>query len=244
MFLKNSLKILMKWMIYRTRSLRKNIGRLLSSQRVDTYHSNYKSTLNSNPISFSGGHIIYMSARDGYMLTATLYPNFFQLLSPTDKVQYGYLRVALNNKSQRNKRVEAFTDAINKIKEFCVRGDCDDWKRCLVCGLAWFGDDIAINTRQLRFIVLKCKSSINGSLLKTGYNYTVGRTETAKEIAHKFPILKDNMSEIRQWTIRRMTSVSSPAPEVTCTEVIDNVFQNFFDDNDIWEAQAEMNYIL
>lgn len=165
------------------------------------------------------------------------------MLSETDKMQYGYLRMVLSqqaNKNVRNKRIETFTDTINTIKQFCVRGDNDDWKRCLVCGLAWIGDDLAVNTHQLRLLIFKCKSSINGSILKAGYNHTLGRVETAKTITRLFPILKDNMSEIRQWTIRRIEdnhSTKQEEPE-NSTILIDNVFQNFFEESDLWSAET------
>lgn len=200
-----------------------------------------------------------MSARgDGYIAAASSFPSFFQLLSDYDKIQYGYLRVALSgpmNKNQRNKRVETFVDALAAIKNFCIRGDYDDWKRCLVCGVCWLGDDIAVNTRQLRLLIFKCKSSINGSLLKMGFNITAGRTETAQKIIRHFPVVRDNTPEIRQWTIRRKKDPDTlePAPVEPSPKLadcvsnfadedaqIDNAFQNYFEVNSIWQEEGDL----
>ena len=204
-----------------------------------------------------------MSARgDGYIAAASSFPNFFQLLTDYDKVQYGCLRVALGgpmNKNQRNKRVETFVDSLAAIKAFCIRGDYDDWKRCLVCGVSWLGEDIAINTRQLRLLIFKCKSSINGSLLKMGFNITVGRTETAQKIARQFPVIRDNTPELRQWTIRRRVEVEpeEEAEPVVCADAsmeavdggvegfeddaqIDSSFQNYFEVNSVWQEDGDL----
>ena len=103
----------------------------------------------------------------------------------------------------RNKRIETFNEAIQEIKKYAVRGTPDDWKRCLVCGILWLPNGIAINTHQLRLILFKCKSSINGSLLQMGYDITCGRSESANTISSEFSILKEMPTEIRQWTVRK-----------------------------------------
>lgn len=140
------------------------------------------------------------------LVTALTYPSYWQLLSDADRYQYGFLRAAMSspsNKNQRNKRVETFSDSLEAIRAFAIRGDGNDWARCLVCGIAWLPDgSIAINTHQLRLLIFKCKSSINGSLLKMGYIHTLGRTETSDIISEYFSLIKDNTSEMRQWTIR------------------------------------------
>ena len=190
-----------------------------------------------------------MSARgSAYINTASSLPNFFHLLSEYDRIQYSYLRMNLStplNKNQRNKRVETFADSLSAIKLFCVRGDQDDWKRCLVCGVAWLGDNVAINTRQLRLLIFKCKSSINGSLLKMGFNVTVGRTETSHEIVQQFPIIRDNTSEIRQWTIRRRAEpgeqTEQPAEDAANEDVkIDSSFQSYFEEVGIWREDGDL----
>ncbi|OHT05128.1 hypothetical protein TRFO_27259 [Tritrichomonas foetus] len=134
------------------------------------------------------------------------------MLSDDDKCRYTYLKFNISSKafkSQRNKRIETFSEILNEIKGFVVRGTKDDITRGLVCGVCWLPEGIAINTHQLRFLISKCKSSINGSLQKMGYNSSLGRTEAAIAISNAFPILKDNNTELRKWTVRKIGTFSS-----------------------------------
>ena len=144
----------------------------------------------------------------------TLEPRFFELLTPEDKILYSKLKESLSGRGTRNrrgKRLEAFSDMLIKVKDYSIRGDEDDWKRSLVCGVVWLNDSIAINTRQLRSLVEKCKSSINGSLHRMGYNPTAASGDQSTILIEKLPILKGNFSELRQWTVRHQMS-STPQP--------------------------------
>lgn len=149
-------------------------------------------------------------------------PNFWNLLSDVDKFNYHCLRTSMSaatcTKNQRNKRVENFTETLEAVKRFCVRRDGDDWKRCLVCGVCWLQEGIAINTRQLKILIFKCKSSINGSLHKMGFVANLGRSEAANALVMAIPFLKDNVNELRQWTVRQAgpmcaSPISPPMPQ-------------------------------
>jgi hypothetical protein len=71
---------------------------------------------------------------------------------------------------------------------------------------------IAINTRQLRLLISKCKSSINGSLQKMGYTTHMSHSESWKILFSRIPLLKDHFIELRQWTIRYKSPVPVPHP--------------------------------
>lgn len=132
-------------------------------------------------------------------------PQYFDLLSDKDKSEYRNLRLAFNADSlrrNRGKRVETFDGILEMIRQFAEKGDDNDWKRCLVCGVCWMDPAIAINTRQLRLLIAKCKSSINGSLQKMGFSTNPSHSESWKILFSRIPLLKDNFTEIRQWTIR------------------------------------------
>lgn len=139
-------------------------------------------------------------------------PKFWGLLKPADMQQYICIRSALMSpygKNYRNK-IENFGDVLQLLKGFCVKMDGDDWKRFLVAGICFFIDgSIAINTHQLRLFIGKCKSSINGSLHKLGYIYSVERSEAIKSITNLIPALKDNTVELRQWTFRSPHPIQS-----------------------------------
>lgn len=132
-------------------------------------------------------------------------PNFWDLLSDVDKANYRSLKMALDassSKRNRGHRMEAFDSILNAIHRFAERHDENDWRRFLVCGVCWMDNMIAINTRQLRLLISKCKSSINGSLHKLGYTTNQSHTESWKYLFDRIPYLKDNFPELRQWTLR------------------------------------------
>ena len=150
-------------------------------------------------------------------------PQYWELLSEDDKSQYSALQKSFGSgalKKMRNGRAETFEEVLEEIKRFCIKEeDVDnDWKRFLVCGICWMDQAIAINTRQLKLLVCKCKSSINGSLQKMGYTTNMAHSESWKILFPKIPLLKDHYSELRKWTIRYkpgVTPETAPRAEVT-----------------------------
>lgn len=149
-------------------------------------------------------------------------PQYFDLLSESDKKEYIELRDQLFDpkyKNRRNKSHEAFREVVQSIKKFVVRNDGNDWKRSLVCGIIWLDKSIAINTHQLRLLVDKCKSSINGSFQDLGYKTVPTGADSAKELITKFPFMRNNFAELRQWTIRQMT----PPTTILTDEIIKEI---------------------
>lgn len=160
-----------------------------------------------------------MSNNTSSKLTTEALPNFFDLLAEQDKIEYFKLKSSLeitSVKRNRGHRIEAFGAILDEIRQFVDKGDENDWKRSLVCGVCWMDNMIAINTRQLRFLVTKCKSSINGSLQRLGYLTNPSHAESWKMFISKIPFLKDNYNELRQWTIR---CKNNPFPPVLPVEV-------------------------
>lgn len=170
---------------------------------------------------------------------ACVMPMFWNLLSDVDKYQYMILRAGFatsSTKNQRNKRIENFSDSLAVVKQFAVRGEECDWKRCLVCGVAWLLDGgIAVNTHQLKILICKCKSSINGSLLKMGYSSVLARGQTQKSLESLFPILKSNQIDVRQWTIRQ----SGSAKCTNTVEAVKDIISRGFEDAVVENIQHE-----
>jgi hypothetical protein len=143
-------------------------------------------------------------------------PQYWNLLSEEDKASYIQLKngFLMNAPSRsRNNTVDNFDGMLESIRQFAERDNEDDWRRFLVCGLCWMPNALAINTRQLRLLVSKCKSSINGSLQKLGYTTDMSHSESWKGLFPHIPMLKDHFRELRQWTIRYKTE--APAPPQT-----------------------------
>lgn len=150
-------------------------------------------------------------------------PQYWNLLTEVDKNGYHNLKMAFNAgsiKRNRGHRIETFDGILDAIRRYAEQGNENDWKRFLVCGVCWMDQAIAINTRQLRLLISKCKSSINGSLQKLGFSTNTSHSESWKILFSRIPLLKDNFTEIRQWTIRYRIP-----PTTTNGAILNNITQ-------------------
>lgn len=142
-------------------------------------------------------------------MSKTDFPSYFTLLPAEDQVSYERLKgeISTSFAQQKNTRIsDNFGVVIQMLKEYIYRTDREDERatRSLVCGIVWEGDTIAINTRQLRFIIGKCKSSINNGFQAIGYNSIQTTPEIASLLTKLYPFLRNNFSEMRQWTVRQL----------------------------------------
>ena len=164
-------------------------------------------------------------------------PDYWERLSAIEKEEYMLLQATFSSsscKNRRNKSNETFASIIEGIHSFVVRGDDNDYNRGLVCGVIFLNympkfqkdtskdklkkDYIAINSKQLKILLKKCKSSINGSFHQIGYELTEdfdnnplfgdisnldNDTPTMPAIIGKlFPEFENKYKHVRQWTIR------------------------------------------
>lgn len=141
--------------------------------------------------------------------------DLLDILTRSDREGYIKLRAILSserNKYQRFHRVDVFDKNLEQIKNYCIRGDDDDWKRCLVCGICWAENCLCVNVKQLMKTTGKSKSNINGILSKMGYIVNTTDIELKRELVNALPFLKGNYLEQRFWTTRINTS-STPVPK-------------------------------
>jgi len=132
-------------------------------------------------------------------------PAYWSVLDEKDKRGYVELRRTISPLSLRTDRRELaarFRVLLSRIHSYCLRQDEDDWKRCLVCGVAWVDGGVALNTRQLCVLFGKCRSSISSGLHAVGYGAVSGSADAAASLLRLFPFLKGKCAEMRQWTIR------------------------------------------
>jgi hypothetical protein len=140
-------------------------------------------------------------------------PEYFSQLSEADQRSYEQLQRNLSAptcKNRRNKSIETFISLIELIKTFVVGTDEDHWKRALVCGICWFGNSMAINTRQFMILTNKCKSSINGLFKALGYGLVPSGSDAAAPLLTFFPFMRGRYNELRQWTVRQKISPQAP----------------------------------
>lgn len=134
-------------------------------------------------------------------------PGFIDLLSPNDRKLYDELQQNVGSpdfRYNRNRRISTLMDIFEYIRDYCEYSEEDQWKRYLVCGICWFKDCVAINTRQLRLLIAKSKSAINGAFVKMGYQTIPTKGEERTMLLEKIPFLSSHYSDLRQWTIRKM----------------------------------------
>jgi hypothetical protein len=132
-------------------------------------------------------------------------PRFFALLNNNDREVFLRITSALSAPSSRNKRntrMNEFEEIVEAIDLFENTDQDDKWKRCLACGIVKLTAGIAVNTNQLRHLVFKCRSSINGSLKGLGYDSIVTKPEATEELLDLIPALRALPAELKQWTIR------------------------------------------
>lgn len=152
-------------------------------------------------------------------------PQFLELLSEEDLEGYKRLRKDLQNprnKYKRNKRVSSISYALNQISSYALRRDGNDWRRYLVCGLCLMDFYIGINPGQLTILLDKCKSSINGALVKLGFGVTLAKGEGSEVLITAIPFLRGNFIEQRKWSIRkRITMTPAPTPQIAFSMSMD-----------------------
>jgi hypothetical protein len=139
-------------------------------------------------------------------------PAYFSLLSSTDAHEYQSLRAGFHDgqaKSKKGERLDTFMDQLKQIRHFIERtDDRDTWKRSLVCGIFFLADGFALNIQQLRILLGRCKSSINGSLQQLGCSAEISSQSAHPDLLVKIPPSYRDVNELKKWTIRR-TSLAS-----------------------------------
>ena len=131
---------------------------------------------------------------------------YWDLLNEEDKNEFYLLQKKINyicSSNSKSKFITLFDEIILNIKKYINKNDENDSKRSLVCGIIWINDFLAINTRQLIITISKCKSSINSGFQEIGYLNSNMNSEVASLLIKKFPFLKNNLIESRQWTLRK-----------------------------------------
>lgn len=179
-------------------------------------------------------------------------PKFWKLLSDEDQITYKKIQDALSQPSLKNKRntkIDDFTDIIDAIEMYQNHNMQDKWRRCLACGFLKFDGGVAVNTSQLRILVLRCKTSINTSLKGMGYTIISGRASDCEELLNEIPCLKGNPSELRQWTVRyyakpledeNQSYISPPLPSIEEAAMSNMQAASSIKENETFEQNMEI----
>ena len=166
-------------------------------------------------------------------------PKYFFLLNESDQESYLSLQESLLSaakKRHRGQRLIILKDCLEKIIKYAHQGNSEDNIRCCVCGVCQLNCGIAINSRQLKFLINKCKSSVNGALKLMGYKTTVSRGDINSELVTFLSMFKANTKELRQWSIRTTTNASACVNESNVPQKLPN---DYFRDFKINEFDIE-----
>lgn len=150
-----------------------------------------------------------MSLCNGPVTANKLFPNHWEMLSEDEKRDYQSLQKSVSssaNRNRRNKSAETFNEMLISIKNYVMRDDGGETRRALVCGLFWVTCFVVVNTKQICVLTGRSKSSINSSFQALGYQSPPDCVDTTNIIINCFSNFKNNYNELRQWTVRALSS--------------------------------------
>jgi hypothetical protein len=146
---------------------------------------------------------------------------FLSLLSEADRFQYACLRATISSWVVTLRGLScplSCSKILVAIKSFVVRNDRGDPLRGFVCGIFWRRGEIAVSTRQLRFLVPKCKAAINGCLQRLGFCVHVRPLEAGALLLAMFPFARGCQGELRKWGVRRVAPAAVGGPPASVLE--------------------------
>lgn len=129
----------------------------------------------------------------------------WDLLPEADKEIYTTLRTAFQSTTKSTSREQKkiqFKSEIRSILDFIESSDRDREDRSIVSGIAFTGPFICVNTRQLKNLIGKCKSSINGCFQQLGYVAVKTKPKARTVVLSILPSLHGDPGAQRQWTVR------------------------------------------
>jgi hypothetical protein len=107
----------------------------------------------------------------------------------------------------RERREVIFMKEVLAILQYIERSPENTEVRSIVTGLCFHGPFVCINTRALKGILCRCKSSINGLFQELGYGQKRARHER-EFVMLAMPSLRKDPRVLRQWTIRQVADDS------------------------------------
>ncbi|OHS96107.1 hypothetical protein TRFO_37748 [Tritrichomonas foetus] len=139
-------------------------------------------------------------------------PEYFDLLDQDDQLQFNQFRALIASDKFRYKKCNSGKTIeliLSMIKIFCMKDEKTDWKRCLVCGVMFFEGKVALNSKQLANVLLKCRTTLNSVLLKAGYTPLPKNEKNYRQLEERIPYLQNHKTRRREWTIRKGVGIYS-----------------------------------
>jgi hypothetical protein len=156
------------------------------------------------------------------------------LLSSDDRSEYMRLRANFHHGqriSSKDRRSVTFHRELTQVVEFLERSPDNLEARCVLAGVCFAGGFVCVNTRQLKGLLKRCKSSINGSFQQFGYLSLRTKCKAKACLLSVLPSLNGDHLSLRQWAVRVIsdraelcfvTSFShAPMPEVRPEDLLE-----------------------
>ena len=129
---------------------------------------------------------------------------YWNMLPTDDKNAYLTLKKQFADgsliQSNKQRHQSTFRKDLNDVSAYIDRRDEQVDVRAIVCGIYFGKGFVCINTKQLKHLIGRCKSSINNGLQSMGYTSSKGKIRQI--LSTSMPALKDDTSLLRQWTLR------------------------------------------
>jgi hypothetical protein len=132
-------------------------------------------------------------------------PSHWGLLTEAEAQAYHELQklgAAILARTRGRPTARLFQTLLTQVRKFVVRDGHIDWKRSLVCGIAWLDRSIVVNARQFGFLIRRSRSTINSGFHALGLHTRAVSATDILELLRFFPVLLPGSGEVRQWTFR------------------------------------------
>jgi hypothetical protein len=130
---------------------------------------------------------------------------YWSQLSQDDKAEFLRLRTAFHQSQQngsKDRRSVTFPRELVLVLNYIEHDQDNIETRAILAGVCFAGPIVCINTRQLKNVLSRCKSSINGSFQQLGYVALRTKAKARMCVLAALPSLAVHQNILRQWTAR------------------------------------------
>ncbi|OHT02367.1 hypothetical protein TRFO_30561 [Tritrichomonas foetus] len=144
---------------------------------------------------------------------------FWEQLSVEDKNEYHHLRESFHQQhiahTKTRSNSSTFQSDLRSILNFIERRAEQQEARSIVCGVSLGNNFVCVNTRQLKYLIGKCKSSINNGFQQLGY--ISAKNKVKQCLISVLPNLVHDSTLLRQWTVRCAEPNAVPLRKILLT---------------------------
>jgi hypothetical protein len=137
--------------------------------------------------------------------------SYWNQLSQDDQTEFIKLRAHLHRGQQpmsKDVRMASLRRELLLVLSYLERSPDNMEARAILSGICFVASAVCVNTRQLKSLLGRCKSSINGCFKQLGFVAVRTKAKARGFIAAALTSIKDRPEMIRQWTVRCTSSAS------------------------------------